>query len=121
MENSLSPAAAGRYAERVILTTLVLGLAGGAAALVVGNQLFGRGSRRGAPAAPAGATRRDGAQDVYWEARLLAACNGNRAALERRVSSKARQFPGMKRWQLMRLAYLDLTSRRPARPSVPIR
>ena len=88
MENSLSPAAAGRYAERVILTTLVLGLAGGAAALVVGNQLFGRGSRRGAPATPAGATRRDGAQDVYWEARLLAACHGNRFGHRQRPNTQ---------------------------------
>lgn len=117
MENSLSPAAADRYAERVILTTLVLGLVG-VVALALGVQVFRRGTH---PTITSGATRRDGAQDVYWEARLLAACQGNRAALERRVSSKARQFPGMKRWQLMRLVYLDLTSRRPARASVPIR
>ncbi|GGR70850.1 hypothetical protein GCM10008959_35720 [Deinococcus seoulensis] len=105
----------------MILTTLAMGLVGGAAALTVTSRLFRRAARRGAPTAPAGATRRDGAQDVYWEARLLAACRGNHAALERRVNSKARQFPGLKRWQLMRLAYLELTERRPSGRSVPIR
>ncbi|MCD0170649.1 hypothetical protein [Deinococcus sp. 23YEL01] len=101
----------------MILTTLGLGLVG-AAALALGAQVFRRGNR---PTITSGATRRDGAQEVYWEARLLAACSGNRAALERRVNGKARQFPGMKRWQLMRLAYLDVTARHPARPSVPVR
>lgn len=94
----------------MILTTLGLGLLG-AAAIALGAPLFRRDAR---PAVTSSATRRDGAQEVYWEARLLAVCSGNRAALERRVNGKARQFPGMKRWQLMRLAYLDVTARRPA-------
>ncbi|GAA0509995.1 hypothetical protein [Deinococcus depolymerans] len=98
----------------MILTTLGLGLVGGAAVLALAGQVFGGEAASRRPAVASGATRRDGAQEVYWEARLLAACHGNRAALERRVSGKARQFPGMKRWQLMRLAYLDVTARRPA-------
>jgi len=63
-----------------------------------------------------GPGRRDHAQDVYWETRALAALNGNRAALRRSVVSRQRHNPGLKRWELLRLVYLDVTRRHTAPP-----
>ncbi|MBZ9751209.1 hypothetical protein GO986_03135 [Deinococcus sp. HMF7620] len=94
------------------LTILLVVLVLGAAALLL-SAFTGRKSRYST--IPHGSARRDNAQDVYWEARVLAALKGNRAALERSVLHKQRQRPGLKRWQLLRLVYLDATRRAPSR------
>ncbi|AKH17652.1 hypothetical protein [Deinococcus soli (ex Cha et al. 2016)] len=98
----------------MILTTLLL-VAGLAAAALLLRRVLGGGERY--ERIPRGPGRRDSAQDVYWEARVLAALNGNRAALERQVVGKQRHKPGLKRWELLRLVYLDLTRRGAARPT----
>ncbi|GGL11626.1 hypothetical protein [Deinococcus radiotolerans] len=95
----------------MILTTLLLVVVLTTAALFL-RSVLGGGDRYAQ--IPRGPGRRDSAQDVYWEARVLAALNGNRSALERQVLSKQRHKPGLKRWELLRLVYLDATRRNPA-------
>ncbi|NTY00276.1 hypothetical protein [Deinococcus sp. JMULE3] len=96
----------------MILTTLLLVVVLTAAALLLRSVLGGKHDYQRIPRGPG---RRDSAQDVYWEARVLAALNGNRAALERHVLGKQRQKPGLKRWELLRLVYLDVTRHNPSR------
>ena len=95
------------------LTTLLL-VAGLAATALLLRRVLAGGERY--DRIPRGPGRRDSAQDVYWEARVLAALNGNRAALERHVLGKQRQKPGLKRWELLRLVYLDVTRHQATAP-----
>ncbi|WP_189073333.1 hypothetical protein [Deinococcus sedimenti] len=95
----------------MILTTLLLVVVLATAAFLL-RSVVGGGRRY--TQIPRGPGRRDSAQDVYWEARVLAALNGNRAALERHVLNKQKHKPGLKRWELLRLVYLDATRRNPA-------
>ncbi|MBZ9712523.1 hypothetical protein [Deinococcus multiflagellatus] len=92
----------------MLLTILLLLMALGGVALLLSGVTRGQ-SRYSA--IPQGHARRDSAQDVFWEARVLAALHGNRAALERHVLSKQRSHPGLKRWQLLRLVDLDLAKK----------
>ena len=104
--------ARARYSADMILTTLLV--AGLAAAAILLRRVLGGVERY--ERIPRGPGRRDRAQDVYWEARVLAALNGNRAALERHVLGKQRHKPGLKRWELLRLVYLDVTRHQAALP-----
>lgn len=114
MTNFVTEPARARYSTDMILTTLLL-VAGLAAAALLLRRVLGGGERY--ERIPRGPGRRDSAQDVYWEARVLAALNGNRAALERHVLGKQRHKPSLKRWELLRLVHLDLTRRGAARPA----
>ncbi|UBV41993.1 hypothetical protein LAJ19_10115 [Deinococcus taeanensis] len=100
----------------MIVTLLLVGLLVAAAISLLRSALNDGGRYSGIPKGPG---RHDAAQDVYWEARVLAVVQGNRAALERHVLAKQRQKPGLKRWQLLRLVYLDLRRRHPERRPAP--